>query len=64
METAKRRAELARRGDEDMTEDQRTRRSVGRTVTNWFVILLSLVVIGGWLTGPEGSQLITKEIVS
>jgi membrane protease subunit HflK len=41
---------LALRSDEDMTEDQRTRRSVGRTVTNWFVILLSLVVIGGWLT--------------
>ena len=40
---------MARRGDEEMTEDERVRRSVGRTVANWFMTVLSLVVIGGWL---------------
>jgi membrane protease subunit HflK len=40
---------LARHGDEEMTEDERVRRSVGRTVANWFVTVVSLVVIGGWL---------------
>jgi membrane protease subunit HflK len=35
-------------GDENLNTDQKIRRSAGRTLFNWFVVLLALGVIGGW----------------
>lgn len=33
---------------DDLSTDQKIRRGVGRTIFNWFVVLLALGVIGGW----------------
>ncbi len=30
--------------------DQKIRRGVGKTILNWFVVLLALGVIGGWIS--------------
>ena len=39
---------MARRDDEDLDSDDSIRRSVGRTLANWSIVLVSIAVIVGW----------------
>ncbi len=36
------------RGDDDLEDDGELRRSVGRKLVNWGMVLVSLAVIGAW----------------
>lgn len=40
---------MADRSEEELTADEQLRRGVGRTIANWLLTILSLLVIGGWL---------------
>jgi len=40
---------LAGRDEEELTGDEQIRRGVGRTIANWLMVIVSLVVIGAWL---------------